>query len=389
MRRPVVAIVTGFTRARLLMERSMETLLRLRRDGVIDRILYVTWDRPDIDVHLEPLASMPEVDLARVPQPDLRGSHFENSIVYQIRNLEAALALVPEDEALVLKTRPDFIIAEPFLRAKIEAFDTLCAPPDYAETLGLFAPPRQFARKMWVPWSFGSIPFFNDDAVFMGMKGDVAKLADRRAEPLLAPLDDYDRLILTHVGRFVAPFWDAYPIFRNYVRNIHCFLHHEEFRRSLLLASIGQPFFWRLIIAHAWVLATHFHVDAGKPGDLLFFSNHFNPKADWNDPATWRVEPPYNDVEEWRGGQHPGQLVPCVRRMFSRLTDDWWQHALFAPPGPSDFALANIAGVLADIFAYDPDRQDEEETAFYAAINAVHQTEGDAARQELAAARAS
>ena len=123
MSRAADAIVLGFSKAPLLIERSLAPLRRLKQEGVLRHLHYVTWDSADIDPHVAPIQAMPEVTMTRVPQPVAEGTPYQKTIVFQIHNLEAALALIPEDDTIVLKSRLDFVADVEFLRDKIENFD--------------------------------------------------------------------------------------------------------------------------------------------------------------------------------------------------------------------------------------------------------------------------
>jgi hypothetical protein len=53
---------------------------------------------------------MPEVKVTRVPQPLVQGTPAQKNLTYQTHNLDVALSLVPGDDTLVLKYRPDVIV---------------------------------------------------------------------------------------------------------------------------------------------------------------------------------------------------------------------------------------------------------------------------------------
>src|SRR3954471_12244839 len=100
----------------------------------------------------------------------------------------------------------------------------------------------------------------------------------------------------------------------------------------MLKSAKAEPFFWHLLLAHAWILATSFHVDCGNDGQLGLYTNLWNQKADWSKFETLLPSPPYGDVAEWRASQHPGGVLPGAGRVFGRLMDDSWQRALFTQP---------------------------------------------------------
>ena len=105
MPRSAVAIVTGFTADPVLVRKSFAPLRSLKAKGLIERIVYLTWDTAEVDAATIPLAGMPDVEFVRVPQPDVAAKRYQNSLIYQRRNIEAALAPVP-DEATRLNICP-------------------------------------------------------------------------------------------------------------------------------------------------------------------------------------------------------------------------------------------------------------------------------------------
>jgi len=378
MSRPAIALVTGFTRNAELCRRSLEPLCELKRRGLLHRILAVTWDSAALDAHLAPLAAMPEVELVRVPQPQFRmdGAPYRKGIGLQIRNLEAALALVLEDDALIFKTRPDFLIDTEFLAGKLANFDRLCAPSLLPYSFGVEMPDSPFEMKIWVPWADSNQPFFYEDGAFMGLKRDIALLADRSAEDHIIDLDDGTYSWLAHILRFITPFLDDYPIFRRFLRDFACFPKNFDFRCAMLQKASEDAFFWHLVLAHAWILATSFHVDCGTDGQLGLYTNLWNPDADWSKFETLRASPPYDHVEAWRAGQHPGGVMLSTHRAFGRLVDDQWQQALFTRAQLDDLTPETIQGVLRNVTLYSQGALAAEEDRFYATLKQLCREQG-------------
>lgn len=374
MPRQVVSVVTGFTKNEVLCRRGFAPLRDLKRRGLIQRILYVTWDSPGLDRFVAPAAEMPEVETVRVPAPDFAGTPYQKGVVYQLRNLEAALALIPDKYAVVLKTRPDFVADRDFLADKITNFDSLCRASTLPRTFGVNCAPSPFKAKIWLPWADSNQPFFFEDAAFMGLKRDVAKLADRGAEARLDVLRDTSLGWFAHVIRFAMPFIAAYPMFERYIREFHYFPNNLEFRKHLLPAMIEDPFFWHLILANAWILATSFHVDCGQPGQLSLYTNISNQQADWTKVDSLQNNSPYDDVQGWRDGQSPGGVLPGAVRAYGRLMDDSWAHALFTRPGLTDLTQENIRGVLNNLTLYRQGFLTEIEDQFYSRLAGLCRT---------------
>lgn len=360
--RPVVVIVTGFTKNATILERSLAPLRALKRADIVQRVLYVTWDKSDIDAFVEPVRAMAEIELVRLPEPAVSGTACYRGTAYQIANLEKALALVPEEDALIVKLRPDFIVDETFLKSKIADFDRLCAPSELAREFGVAMPPSPFAAKIWIPWADANLPLHFEDAALMGLKPDIQRFADRSALRFLGSplLSDIRYAWLVHVARYATVFLSSYPLFENYVKKFRYQVNDVRYRAVMMPAAVQEPFFWRLVAANAWILAANFHVDCGMNGQLTFYSNSINPNADWTSLRRLKIHPPYNAVAEWRLVQHPGGMFPCVGRTHARLVDDSWQEALFTRPHLADVTPDQLRSLLCRVMEYEPPDSAEE-----------------------------
>jgi hypothetical protein len=349
MSAPIDAVVIGFTRSPVLMEKSFAPLCRLRQEGVLRSINYVTWDSPEVDPCLAPLAGMPDVFLTRVPQPQVQGLREQRGLVCQVENLAAAMRLLPRDNSLVLKWRPDVVAQYSFLRDKLLTVDSWnrIEPP---VCFGVQMPQPAFQKKFWIPWADSNNFFYLDDSVFLGTRSDVKKLVIPITAADLDTIGTGNCTPYAHVVRYATPFLARYPLFRNYVQRYRLFRHELEFRYLLVQYGVDDGFFWHMLVAHAWILHSHFHVDIGAQGDMAFYANAVNLKADWSKFDTLRTTNPYDRVESWRQGTRAGSALPSVSRAYGRLMDDAWQKALFTqemPDLPRDMLIAmmeNIAG---------------------------------------------
>lgn len=386
MTRPAIALVTGFTRNAELCRRSLSPLRELKDEGIIDRILNVTWDSAALDEFVAPIAAMRDVELVRLPQPVVTGGTYRKGCTLQLRNLEAALALVPESDALIFKTRPDFLIDVDFLEAKLANFDKHCAPSSLSHSFGVDMPKSPFEKKIWLPWADSNQPFFYEDGAFMGLKRDVAKLADRRAEKYLSDLDNHTYSWLAHIVRFIVPFLDDYPVFERFLRDFHCYPKVFDFRMDMVKTVQEEPFFWYLLVTHAWILATSFHVDCGTEGQMGLYTNLYNQQTDWSKFQTLLPSPPYNDVATWRAGQCSGGVLPGAGRAFGRLMDDDWQHALFTRSELNDLTPDAIREMLRGMRFYSQGVLTEAEDSFYDVLKMLCQKHNIAGIRSDAAA---
>jgi hypothetical protein len=372
MPRPIDAIVTGFTKNAPLCEKSLAPLRALRREGLIRAIHYVTWDGPGLDAFVAPVAAMEDVHLLRVPEPRVSGSPGQVSVLRQVAALEPALGQVAEDEALVVKSRPDFVFSTDFLRRKLTGFDTLCAVPRQTKAFGTAMPPPVFQRKVWIPWADANQPFFYEDAAFIGLKRDLAHLVTRNIDSWFAPLTDAKKCgSFGHAVRFAPVFLARYPIFRRYLAEYSVFVNDLDYRKSLVAMMIEDGFFWHLAVAHAWILHTSFHIDCGEPGELSFYPNTSNGAANWSSLDSVRLGNPYDDIDNWRRGTRGGlDMLAAVSRAYGRLLDDSWPRAMFTAVLP-DFPVTMLQQIARGIAAYSTGLLNELEEGFYTRLRSA------------------
>lgn len=372
MKRDVVALVIGYNKIDFVNQIAFEQLCKLQSGGVIDRIVYVTWDSARLDGLLEPIKHFSGVELVRIPEPELGGAPLEKSIVYQIRNLQTALNLVEDDNALVLKTRTDFLfLNENFLKQKILGFDNFCARSSLAKRLPFDVPAPAFRRKVWIPWANATEPLYCSDEAFMGLKGDIAKLADNGAERFLAMLRDERTDRISHTARFLNLFLADYPILQRFYENFHIFISTLDYRAEFAPLCGRHPFFWRLAVLNAWLLETHFHVDGGHNADMAFCSNRAN-QQEVKTIDDVNFQPPLTNIDKWRSNMRPGSLLKSCTYSISYLADDDWQHALLTSRKLADFKHNDICTMLEQAIRYDRAEIGAMEDAFYADAEALY-----------------
>lgn len=379
------AIVTGFVKSPMLLERSLAPLRALKQEGTLREIICVTWDSSGIDPFVAPLERMPDIRLVRVPQPDVEGSPNQRGVTYQVRNLDEALSQVDGEDALILKTRPDVVADADLLREKITNFDTLCAVPPDRSALGVAMPKPVLRNKIWIPWADATQPFFFEDAMFLGRKRDLRKLVTKLSPEDLEILADPLCGWFAHIVRYARIFTGSYPLFARYLRDYRYFINKMEYRRELIAKMLSDGFFWHLLIAHAWIMHSQFHVDIGEQGDLSFYANNVNQNADWSDVASLRVASPYDAADTWRAGTKPGHVLPCVKRPYGRLMDDAWQTGVFTGTAP-DMPRQTLVRLLTNIAGYSDGRLRDIENDFYRGVAAVYANHRQPAQEILRSA---
>ncbi len=372
MARPVDAIVTGFTRNAELSAHAFAPLRQLRREGTLRDIHYVTWTSPELDAFVAPVEATGDLHVVRVPLPGATGNSQQKNLVYQVNNLGAALAHVPEDDALVVKLRPDFVFRPDFLREKILGFDKLCSIESDARAFGMKLPRPPFQKKVWVPWADANQPFFFEDAAFMGLKRDLALLVTPGIRNKLAVLEDEACGPFAHVLRWASVFLPQFPIFARYLAEYGAFPNDVAYRKTLIPLLLNDPFFWHLIVANAWILWTGFHIDCGRTGDLVFVANRPNAHSDWATLSDLKVNPPYDGVESWRAvTSAKSGLLSGVDCLYGRLTDDEWPREMFTRPH-ADVPVSTLTQIAIVLSRYANGSLATAENAFYDKLRQHH-----------------
>jgi hypothetical protein len=364
------AIVLGFAKSGLLAKQSLAPLRLLKQEGHLRDIHYVTWDSPEIDPFVAPVLAMPEVRVTRLPQPAVKGTAEQKTLVYQNHNLDVALPLVAEDDTVVLKSRPDVVIKADFLRSKIVNFARDCGTVPTA-ALGVAMPKPVLRNKIWTPWADSNQPFFYEDATFMGRKDDLRNFVIPITRSDLALLDVPMCDHYYHIVRFAKPFLESHPLFQDYLRHYRHFTSNMDYRIELMQRVQSEAFIFYLLIAHAWILYSQLHVDCGALGDILFYPNTRNRKTDWSDPKAWRQALPYEDVDGWRQTESAGSIVANIGRPFGRLVSDAWQTALFEKEN-SELPHSTLVPMLEHIAQCADGRLKPLEKAFYENLAQFH-----------------
>jgi hypothetical protein len=262
------------------------------------------------------------------------------------------------------------VIKSDFLRNKIVNFARDCGRvPTMA--LGVAMPKPVLRNKVWTPWADSNQPFFYEDAAFMGRKDDLRKFVVTLSRTDLAmlnvPMCDH----YYHIVRFAKPFLERQPVFQRYLRHYRHFTSNMDYRGALMKHIVNGPYFLFLVVAHAWILYSQFHVDCGKLGDVLFYPNTRNKKTDWSNPGSWRQAFPYDDVDGWRETESAGWIVPNIGRPFGRLVSDAWQTALFEGD-VGDLPRSTLAPMLEHISQSHDGRLEGLEAAFYEDLAKFH-----------------
>lgn len=263
----VSCVIVGLIRSEALFEQSLAMLERLRGEGLLSRIVLSTWneelrDNPAVlrlaDKYGCELAASRDPGIALFP-----GSELKSSMGPQTIGLRQALALL-DDDGIVLKTRPDIVFNEGFLRRLLasagdRSFDAPQGSP--------------FRRKIWVPWADLIYPFLIADECFLGRCGDLKLLASdfhRRYRPGKFA---HAQAESAHVLRYLAPF--ATGVFGDFHRNWP-YLQYEipvvpGDWTEYLPVKFRTRAWWVMLAKYASILCDNFVIDGGGPGDIVFY----------------------------------------------------------------------------------------------------------------------
>jgi hypothetical protein len=357
------AVVLGFTKAPALAELSFAPLRQLRQEGHLRTIHYVTWDSPELDAYVAPITQMPDVQITRVPQPLVKGTPPQKTLLYQTHNLDVALSLIAEDDTIVFKLRPDFVANVDFMRDKIVNFEHHCGTVPRS-AYGIEMPKPVLRKKVWMPWADSNQFFFYEDAALLGQKSDLVQL---KAPITRSDLDTLEALFCEHyyhIARYARIFLPSYPLFRSYLKNFKYLTNYPQYRLEMIGHAINSSYFLFPLIAHAWILHSQFHIDCGAQGTLRFYPNLRNMTTNWANPEEWNLALPYDKVAYWRDSGEPGLLFPNIKRIFGRLVTDDWQKALFTQDIP-DLPLKTLLGLLQHIAGHGDGRLKNLEIDFY------------------------
>ena len=155
--------------------KSLGDLVRLRAEGRVGRVLFVTWPgEVDKVAGLSALLNELHVELLVVSPPALK---LPGHMAEQMLSLQVALdAFAPTDR--VLKTRTDLYLAPGFVAFLAENPDYIATEVADLSSLGAsdgsvdgLAAHRFFDQKVWIPWFEISKPFYLADETFLGWPG--------------------------------------------------------------------------------------------------------------------------------------------------------------------------------------------------------------------------
>jgi hypothetical protein len=264
---PVSCIIVGLVRSDTLFEQSLAMLGRLRSDGLLSRIIISTWNEELRDNgSVLALASKYNCEVVSSPDPGTAlfpGSELKSSMAPQTIGLRQALALLDSDD-MVLKTRPDIVLNENFVRTRLIA----SASSDFNT-----APGSPFKKKIWVPWADFIFPFLIADELFLGRCGDLKLLATDFYRQYRPGKIVHGHGEHAHVLRYLAAFESG--VFADFFKN-WVYLQYElpilpGGWTEYVTVKYQTRLWWVLIAKYVSILCDNFIIDGGRPADIVFY----------------------------------------------------------------------------------------------------------------------
>jgi len=304
--RPFSVVVTGLLREPERFRRSVASWTAMRKRGLIDRIITVTWQS---EAHRDPGACdwLRERGVELIVRPDTKIQGIGN-IWPQMLAMDVGLGEVGPGD-LVFKTRTDLWIDPALLEAVSQT-------PGYLDLDVPDGSMRVFDGRVWVPWFEMITPFYLSDECFVGRASDLRRLVNYDES---YSLKHEVSCGITHYRRFIHPFRgrsDQFEVFLDRFTDTGLGDPQRDERQAALL---DDDAFLRCLAAAYAAIASHFRF--ASPDRSIEF-------RDWSSgtPGPGR-EPMGASFDPSRRGLEIGHRF-CM--------DDRWLHALLAGELPRD-----------------------------------------------------
>ena len=194
----VDVVFCGLIREIGMFMKSLNDLVLLRKEGLVNRIIFSTWygevqNNPDIYEFFKEN----NIEIVENESPEERGLA---SIWCQMKSLEEGLKVVNE-RRFVLKTRSDIYLPVSLLRKLFSEKERLLRITKNLPKGNIFK------HKIWTHFYELKTAFFMGDSAFFGYRDDLKKLInyDKSYE------NEYDISLIDHgehIMRFIHPFFE-------------------------------------------------------------------------------------------------------------------------------------------------------------------------------------
>lgn len=282
-------IFCGLIRRTDLLEKSIKDFNKLRKKGLIDKIILSTWvDEAEKNPEIISFLKKNKVIILAKPQPADPGV---GNIWCQMKSFETGLSKSKKNN-FVLRTRTDVYINPEFLEYVFKNKESLLK-------ITYNLPRNIFKFKVWIPWAELTQPFFIADECFFANHEDSKFLINYN------PMYDEKYNLgaeIAHVRRFIEPFLKDYPIFYNalkpssssksmknfflrFFKPLYIKLWHypliKRFSQYLALRdlnkNLNQKPFIELLSVYYSVLYSHFYIKGNFTPNQVIYRDYFIP----------------------------------------------------------------------------------------------------------------
>lgn len=273
-------LFTGLIRAPELLMKSILEMAELRKEKIVENIIFSTW-KGEVQKYPEiyEFFKKNKVKILENEEPEERGIA---SIFCQMKALDMGLSYIKSNK-FVFKIRADMYVSKDFFKKLFLNKKTLLKIEKNLPKGNIFK------YKVWVHFYELKLPFLIGDSAFFGYNEDLKKLVNYEKS-----YDTKHKLTIVshmeHIRRFIHPFINDYPIFREtvnkhvktgYARTIILRLFLKIFsmnflklKRIKLISKLNQMNNFRIIknklkddnflkslAAYYSILYSHFYID--------------------------------------------------------------------------------------------------------------------------------
>ena len=251
--REIYVLIHGQVRSPTVYIKNINLYNKLLNENVIQKVIVCTW----IGEH--PLEFKKHCNFTYLELPKLKDNGHGNWIAQMVNYEQGfkyirSIAKDPEN-TFILKGRPDAYMSEKFFKKVINK--------------PLVSGGPIFRNKIWIPWAEMIKPMYFGDELFFGHMEDMEKMYNFN--------DVYKQETLgqgvTHIRRFINPFMENYPIFKDYIENKNNLNVHilviNDLKKLKELTKEAYPYFIELVATYYKVLNNYFDIDT-EVGEIEF-----------------------------------------------------------------------------------------------------------------------
>lgn len=316
-------VFTGLPRMPDRFEQSVTEMRELEERGLIDHILFVTWQgRLDGKPQFENILNDAGIEVIEKRESPVGGT---GSVWHQMRALDYGLRALPS-ECRVLKTRSDTHIEQPFLERLLSGD---------IEHIHTRAGSDVFEERIWAPFVNVRDPFYICDYCFYGHRVDMERLVhyDIRYDILF----DLPRGGTPEERRFIHPYLLDYPFLESYMEYDRSGEYVD--RRALLESRLDSPVYSAFYAFYFKCILEDFYVEYDPvtfknldrlPGRIVNhdheFVANFLPGPEEESPGRYCY---YTDWIESQFGDPPDESVPQhIVDGIKRSFDEWKEYEI-------------------------------------------------------------